>query len=102
MKETLKKVMKRAWEIKREDKRNIFGLCLKMAWEEVKEAANKKVATIKDWFLKKTFGPEASHMSSEITILKETEKAVYGTVKCFYRETGVSEVETWCPKSCLL
>ena len=32
----LSKIMKRAWEIKKEDSRNIFGLCLKMAWEEVK------------------------------------------------------------------
>ena len=29
--------MKRAWEIKRQDKRNIFSFCLKMAWEEAKE-----------------------------------------------------------------
>ena len=32
----LSKIMKRAWEIKKEDNRNIFGLCLKMAWEEAK------------------------------------------------------------------
>lgn len=37
MKELLSKVMKRAWEIKREDKRNIFGICLKMAWEQIKK-----------------------------------------------------------------
>ena len=30
-------IMKRAWEIKREDSRYIFGLCLKMAWTEAKE-----------------------------------------------------------------
>ena len=29
--------MKRAWEIKKENSRNIFSLCLKMAWEEVRE-----------------------------------------------------------------
>ncbi|MBU9724506.1 hypothetical protein [Diplocloster modestus] len=33
----LRKIMKRAWEIKKEDSRNIFALCLKMAWEEAKE-----------------------------------------------------------------
>ena len=32
----LSKIMKRAWEIKKEDSRNIFSLCLKMAWEEAK------------------------------------------------------------------
>lgn len=37
----LRKVMKRAWEIKKEDSRNIFGLCLKMAWEEIKKEDNK-------------------------------------------------------------
>lgn len=30
-------IMKRAWEIKRQDGRNIFSFCLKMAWEEAKE-----------------------------------------------------------------
>lgn len=33
----LHRIMKRAWEIKRQDKRNIFSICLKMAWEEAKE-----------------------------------------------------------------
>lgn len=32
----LKEIMKRAWEIKKEDERNIFGLCLKSAWQEAK------------------------------------------------------------------
>lgn len=31
-----KKIMKRAWQIRREDSRNIFALCLKMAWEEAR------------------------------------------------------------------
>ena len=38
-KEMLSKVMKRAWEIKKQDVRNIFGICLKMAWAEIKEVA---------------------------------------------------------------
>lgn len=33
----LHNIMKRAWQIKRQDERNIFSLCLKMAWEEAKE-----------------------------------------------------------------
>ena len=35
-------IMRRAWEIKREDSRNIFGLCLKMAWAEAKEEGNMR------------------------------------------------------------
>ena len=36
MKYDVRKVMKRAWEIKKENDKNIFGECLRMAWEEVK------------------------------------------------------------------
>ncbi|MGN0464884.1 MAG: hypothetical protein ACI4F9_00875 [Lachnospiraceae bacterium] len=39
----LSKIMKRAWRIKKEDNRNVFALCLKMAWEEEKAIGNKKV-----------------------------------------------------------
>ena len=45
----LSKIMKRAWEIKKEDNRNIFGLCLKMAWDEARnlnaDDALKEVVT---------------------------------------------------------
>ena len=37
MKYDLKKIMSRAWEIKKENARNIFSLCLKAAWKEAKE-----------------------------------------------------------------
>ena len=40
MKYNLKKIMKRAWEIKRENSKNIFSLCLKMAWEEAKKPSH--------------------------------------------------------------
>lgn len=33
----LSNIMKRAWEIKKENKYNIFSICLKMAWFEAKE-----------------------------------------------------------------
>lgn len=36
------KVMRRAWEIKKQDAKNIFSICLKMAWQEVKAAPAKK------------------------------------------------------------
>jgi hypothetical protein len=32
-----KAIFTRAWEIKKEDRRNIFALCLKMAWAEARE-----------------------------------------------------------------
>lgn len=37
MKYDLRKIMSRAWEIKKENSRNIFSLCLKAAWKEAKE-----------------------------------------------------------------
>lgn len=37
MKYDLRKIMKRAWEIKKENSKNIFSLCLKIAWEEAKK-----------------------------------------------------------------
>ena len=41
-------IMKRAWEIKRENQDNIFGLCLKMAWKEAKEGAKEMTQREKD------------------------------------------------------
>lgn len=41
-------VMKRAWEIKKEDNSYIFGLCLKMAWAEAKAAKAEKTQREKD------------------------------------------------------
>ena len=39
MKFSIKAIMIRAWEIKKQDKANLFGLCLKMAWEEAKQSS---------------------------------------------------------------
>ena len=36
-----KAIFNRAWEIKKSDNRNIFSLCLKMAWEETKAMKNE-------------------------------------------------------------
>lgn len=33
----LSEIMKRAWEIKKENTENIFSLCLRMAWQETKK-----------------------------------------------------------------
>lgn len=95
MKYDLSKIMKRAWEIKREDKNNVFGLCLSLAWEESKNP-NKKV-TIKEWFMNKKFGKETENFGNNMNVIKETEKAVYGSV---YYIDG-SPMEIWVPKSCL-
>lgn len=38
----VKAIMNRAWKIKRQNMENHFGLCLRMAWEEAKAAADKK------------------------------------------------------------
>lgn len=46
MKEMLSKVMKRAWEIKKQDVRNIFSICLKMAWAESRESEEDKIFKI--------------------------------------------------------
>ena len=43
MKRMLSKIMRRAWEIKKQDSRNIFSLCLKMAWGEVKSPLCSKI-----------------------------------------------------------
>lgn len=39
MKYNKKEIMKKAWEIKKENKKNIFSLCLKMAWAIAKKEA---------------------------------------------------------------
>lgn len=33
----LHRIMRRAWQIKKENEKNIFSLCLKIAWAEAKE-----------------------------------------------------------------
>ena len=42
----LSKIMKRAWEIKKRDSRNVFSLCLKMAWGEAKKIKFNRVAKV--------------------------------------------------------
>lgn len=43
MKEKSQKIMKRAWEIKKENVKNIFAYCSKMAWEESKKTSLNSV-----------------------------------------------------------
>ena len=54
MKELLSKIMKRAWEIKRMDKDNVFSICLQMAWSEnktklVEKKAYKVADSVSTW-----------------------------------------------------
>lgn len=41
MKYNMSKIMKRAWEIKKEDTRYIFAMCLRMAWAEEREESKE-------------------------------------------------------------
>lgn len=43
MKYDMKEIMIRAWEIRKEDNKNIFALCLKIAWAEAKSTARVKI-----------------------------------------------------------
>ncbi|MDO5293301.1 MAG: hypothetical protein Q4F05_11175 [bacterium] len=43
MKYNLKQIMKRAWVIKRKNKKNLFGPSLKMAWFEFKKKLQDKL-----------------------------------------------------------
>lgn len=58
MKYNKSEIMRRAWEIKKANATNIFGLCLKMAWEEAKAEVEKitrekLVALINEFVAKK-------------------------------------------------
>lgn len=44
----LSKIMRRAWEIKKEHTGNIFAICLKLAWEEAKMEEKKLVDELPD------------------------------------------------------
>ena len=46
----LSEIMKRAWEIKKDDMNNIFSFCLRMAWDEAKE---KNDMTIEEYLKSK-------------------------------------------------
>lgn len=59
----LSKVMKRAWEIKKQDEMNLFNLCLVMAWEEEKNSQMlfsglQKVAIVKNGIICEYVGTE--------------------------------------------
>ena len=102
MRYDLKKVMTRAHEIKRQDVRNVWSECLKMAWAEVKLVAQKVKCiafVIKDWFIRKNWTQNERYcfqIADSIEQVRETEKAVDLKI--------VSKFGTlykWVPKSCI-
>ena len=48
----LSKIMKRAWEIRRQHKDNDFALSLRMSWEEAKTTGSN-ILTVKAWVIDK-------------------------------------------------
>lgn len=125
MRYDLRKIMRRAWEIKREDNKNIFGLCLKMAWNETKNKKEEKFYGIKTWFVYEKFSQgerevfERARINGEYYSVEEARKelenipnrftpdgiyAVAETEKAL-KFKAVSEYGTiwfWCPKSCMI
>lgn len=98
-KEELRKIMIRAWEIKREDKKNVFSLCLKMAWAEAK--ASERIA-IKGWFQKKMEEENNAYIYNwENTVVRETEKAILLPVTFQTRYGREFRKNCWIPKGCL-
>jgi len=101
----LKKIMSKAWEIKKSNIKNVFSECLKMAWEFFKnptiETSIQKV-TVKSWFISNNenlTSQEKTAIKFEAyfgKVIKETEKAVQ-----ILFSTDFGNVKLWTPKSCL-
>ena len=76
----MKNIMKKAWEIKKQDKRNIFSECLKMAWAIAKDSIKPifEFGGVKEWFLLKTLSNEelTAYRTGTPYVARETEKAV--------------------------
>lgn len=82
--ETKSRVMKRAWEIKKEDERNLFSECLKIAWVEIKGylkykmmiPTRKQVGVIYAAFKKGLVNVAKEVISDMYTCLNAHERAV--------------------------
>lgn len=84
----LSAIMKRAWELKKEDERNIFSLCLKMAWEESKMEDNKMKENKLEEMLR--VAEEMTHDNSRIhlgmdrkVVQKEEDGIVWISIYCY-------------------
>lgn len=88
-----KEIMKRAWEIKKENKMNIFSLCLQMAWEEYK---NPKANEIDD---NEYYELGTSEMGQTALAVKiwdwATSKCVWIPKSQMLRHTGGIHVKGW-------
>lgn len=95
-------IMKRAWELKKEDSNNIFSICLKMAWEEEKGQDKEVKISIKSWFQSKMENENgASLYSWGNTPVRETAKAILLPVT-FQTSYGREFTKNcWIPKICL-
>jgi len=62
----LKKIMKRAWTIKKENTENIFSLCLKMAWAEFKRPTRKGGRMMNVQNIKKGFYTDGEKIFSKV------------------------------------
>jgi len=85
MKYNVKAIMARAWEIKKQDMNNYFGLCLRMAWEEAKSEKKeyKGYAVIGGESLMdsaKAFKAWAKNGLRRIYINREDGKKTYGYI----------------------
>lgn len=80
----LSAIMKRAWEIKKEDSRNIFGLCLKMAWAEAKGEEMGIEETVKANLEKMMYSDYHIHagVEREVATRKNNGKTFF-VIKCF-------------------
>lgn len=99
---TKKEIMKRAWEIKRENEKYIFGECLRMAWKDSKNPL-KKYIYIKTWFLNKMEIPSYAIVNEKVQVVGETEKA-YKTIMETETIDGEHDLvlNFWVPKKCTM
>ncbi len=101
----LRNIMKRAWEIKRQDSRNIFAECLKMAWAEAKKVVTR--FAIPAWFMEKNADKVTTenlicfNTFNKNNIVKETEKAIQVELEMMTRSGMESRYtkKVWVPKS---
>lgn len=83
MKYNLSEIMKKAWEIKKENAENIFSECLKIAWAEVKNpVAKTEKELLKEYNVKLVKEVEGIKdmlffMSNGNTLVVENAKRVY-------------------------
>lgn len=99
---SMKKIMRRAWEMMKEVDGALFSECLREAWKESREI---KAVYIKEWFLNRIelgYGkrPLTYHLCN---IIKETEKAYLLEIEwCTVDGEYDGFSNRWIPKSCTL